>query len=72
MTCRVVGNSIGSLLAGVEGSFDLLCANLPYIPRASLIGLEVAENRWVHWMGTGTELITRLWINPGNIYHLVE
>ena len=33
----------GDLLTGVIRPFDLICANLPYIPRAALDGLDVAR-----------------------------
>jgi release factor glutamine methyltransferase len=32
-----------NLIAGVSGPFDLICANLPYIPTATLAGLDVAR-----------------------------
>lgn len=33
----------GNLLAGLEGDFDLICANLPYIPTPTLKTLDVYE-----------------------------
>jgi release factor glutamine methyltransferase len=33
----------GSLLQACRGPFDLVCANLPYIPTRTLSGLEVAQ-----------------------------
>ena len=34
----------GDLLTAVKGPFDLVCANLPYIPRSSLESLSVAHH----------------------------
>ena len=33
----------GDLLSGIEGNFDLICANLPYIPTEMLRTLDVYE-----------------------------
>ena len=51
------------LLAPLSGPFDLICANLPYIPRQVLAGLDVS--RWEPTLAldggdSGLDLITRL------------
>jgi release factor glutamine methyltransferase len=51
------------LLAGVTGRFDLLCANLPYIPTSKLPGLAVARHEPMVALDGGTdglEFIRRL------------
>ena len=51
------------LLDGVTGSFDLVCANLPYIPRGRLGNLRVAQGEPVLALDgghNGLELMTRL------------
>lgn len=62
------------LLAAVSGPFDLVCANLPYIPTATLRHLEVARYEPVTALDGGTDglhLIKRLltdsprWIASG-------
>jgi len=51
------------LLNGVTGSFDLLCANLPYIPRDALMRLPVADREPLLALDgglRGLEITTRL------------
>jgi len=51
------------LLNGVPGSFDLICANLPYIPTPKLMKLPVAEMEprlALDGGSSGTEVISRL------------
>jgi release factor glutamine methyltransferase len=57
------------LLGGIAGPFDLVCANLPYIPSATLEGLEVAahEPRLALDGGpNGLQLIERLLIQAAS------
>jgi len=54
---------LSDLLAPLSGPFDLVCANLPYIPRNVLAGLDVS--RWEPTLAldggdSGLDLITRL------------
>lgn len=51
------------LLAGVRASFDLICANLPYIPTGKLDALEVSRHEPLHALDGGADglaQITRL------------
>lgn len=59
------------LLAGLSGAFDLVCANLPYIPSAKLAHLDVARREPVQALDGGPEgldLIERLLADlPGKL-----
>jgi len=64
------------LLSAVSGPFDLVCANLPYIPHAKLAGLVVAQNEpWTALNGgpDGLQYIEQLtadatrWLAPGGM-----
>lgn len=66
----------GDLLSCFAGPFDLVCANLPYIPRETLRGLAAARHEPVLALDggqDGMELIGRLladaqrWISPGGL-----
>jgi release factor glutamine methyltransferase len=66
----------GDLLSSFTGPFDLVCANLPYIPRETLRGLEVARHEPLSALdggADGLELIGRLladaprWTLPGSL-----
>ncbi len=51
------------LLAGVDGPFDLICANLPYVPSGRLPQLDVAKREPVLALdggGDGLDLVRRL------------
>ena len=39
-----------NLLDGITGPFDLICANLPYIPTTLLMTLPVVRKRTSHWL----------------------
>ena len=65
-----------NLLSGIRGPFDLVCANLPYIPSAKLAGLPVARHEPRLALDGGTDgltLIERLlrssprWLAPGGL-----
>lgn len=67
------------LLSAMKGPFDLVCANLPYIPSSKLANLEVAENEpWSALDGgpDGLQYIAQLtsdahrWLAPGGILML--
>lgn len=54
---------VGDLLRGLKAEFDLICANLPYIPSGRLASLEVAMREPVEALDGGPEgldQITRL------------
>jgi release factor glutamine methyltransferase len=54
---------VGDLLDGVTGEFDLICANLPYIPSGRLSTLEVARREPIEALNGGEDglkLVTRL------------
>jgi release factor glutamine methyltransferase len=46
---------VGDLLNGVVGEFDLICANLPYIPRRRLSSLSVAKREPLSALDGGEE-----------------
>ena len=52
----------GDLMEPLEGTFDLVCANLPYLPSTSRLATEVlAQPRTALYAGQGgSELVTRL------------
>jgi release factor glutamine methyltransferase len=52
----------GDLMEPLEGTFDLVCANLPYLPSTSMLPVEViAQPRTALYAGQGgSELVTRL------------
>jgi release factor glutamine methyltransferase len=67
---------LGNLLTGVSGPFDLVCANLPYIPGASLAELAVARHEPLSALDGGEDglkLIRTLiedaprWLAPGGL-----
>jgi release factor glutamine methyltransferase len=62
-----------NLVAGVSGPFDLLCANLPYIPTATLAELDVAHHEPKMALDggpQGLDLITRLLADASRILSL--
>lgn len=67
------------LLTPIDGRFDMICANLPYVPTAKLDGLRVAAwepRRALDGGPDGLELIQRLLpmaaslLNPGGVFLL--
>ncbi len=73
---RQVKTAQGNLLTGVTAQFDLVCANLPYIPTRTLLTLPVANHEpWSALDGgeDGLDLIAHLladaprWMLPGGL-----
>lgn len=67
------------LLSAAAGPFDLVCANLPYIPTQTLAGLEVARHEPTLALdggADGLDAIRRLladaprWLTPGGLFLL--
>lgn len=66
----------GSLLTALAGPFDLVCANLPYIPTADLAGLAVARSEPLLALDGGRDGFAciqmlladaRRWLAPGGL-----
>jgi release factor glutamine methyltransferase len=64
------------LLEGLQGRYDLICANLPYIPSSRLLELTVANHEPVHALNGGPDGLTLIrrflrkvpaFINPGGL-----
>jgi release factor glutamine methyltransferase len=67
---------IGDLLSAVAGPFDLVCANLPYIPSAALSQLEVTRHEPILALDGGTDGLVWIkalladsarWLAPGGL-----
>lgn len=65
-----------SLLSAAAGPFDLVCANLPYIPRQALAGLAVADYEPLSALDGGADGLeairalledARRWLAPGGL-----